>query len=67
MTLGTEYAIYPSVLVLCQSHIIDIGGRNEVFGHCNGFIPKAEVVDAIWALGHREEAFAVGALHAAHE
>ena len=63
VTLGTEHAIDPAVLVLRDTHVIDICGRNHIVGHRDRLVPETEVVDTVGRLGHSEETLAVGTLH----
>ena len=63
MTLGTEDAIHPAVLVCRQAHVVDVCCRDGILGHGDGIVPEAEVIDSVRALGHSEERFSVGALH----
>ena len=63
MPLSTKDAIDPAVLVSCQAHVVDVGGRDDVLGHGDGIVPEAEVVDAVRALSHSKERLAVGSLH----
>ncbi len=67
VTLGTEHAINPAILVPSDTHIIDIGGRYHIVGHRDGLVPEAEVVDTIGRLGHSEERLTVGSLHAHYQ
>ena len=52
MTLCTKHTIYPSVLVLGEAHVIDIGGWYHILGHGDGLIPEAEIVDTIGRLSY---------------
>ena len=63
MTLGTEHTVDPTILVLCDTHIVDVRGRNHVIGHGDGLLPETEVVDAVRRLGYCEETLSVGTLH----
>ena len=67
MTLSTEHTVDPAVLMLCETHIIDVRSRNHIVGHRDGLVPETEVVDAVGRLGHSEETLTVGALHANDE
>ena len=67
MTLGTEYTVNPAVFMLCDAHVVDVRGRNHVFGHRDWFIPEAEVIDTVRAFGHGKERLTVGALHTAYQ
>ena len=67
VALGTEHAVDPAVLVLRQSHVVDVRGGLLRVGHGDGLLPEAEVIDAVRTLGNGEEALAVGPLHAAHQ
>ena len=53
--------------MLCEAHVVDVGCRNDVFGHGDRLIPEAEVVDAVRTFGHGKEALAVGSLYSHHE
>ena len=61
--LGTEHAINPAILMLCDTHVIDIRGGNHIVGHRDRLFPEAEVVDAIRTLCHGKETLSVGSLH----
>ena len=67
MTLSTEYTVYPAILMSCDAHIIDIGGRNDIVRHGDRFFPEAEIVYTIRTLSHCEEALSVSTLDANHE
>ena len=63
MALGTKHTIYPAVLMLGDTHIIDIGGGNHIVGHRDGLLPEAEIVDAVGRLSHSEIALTICTLH----
>ena len=67
MTLSTEHTVDPTVLMLCDTHIIDIRGGNHIVGHGNGLVPETEVIDTVGRLGHCEETLTVGTFYAHHE
>ena len=67
VTLGTEHTVDPSVLMLRDAHVVDVGGRNDILGHGDGLVPEAEVVDAIGRFSHGEERFAVGTFDTHYE
>ena len=67
VTLGTEDTIHPSVLMSGESHVIDICCRNSVFGHSDRLVPESEVVHAVGAFSHGEEALAVSTFHTYHK
>ena len=48
MALYTKNAIYPTILMLCYTHVIDVGGwRVVTVRHGDRFIPEAPLVDAV--------------------
>ena len=55
MALRTEKAVYPTVFMGSETHIINIGCRNNVFGHRYRIVPKTEVVNAIRTFGYGKE------------
>lgn len=65
--LHAEGPVYPSVLVLCQAHVIHVGGGYHVFGHGYRAVPKAEVVHAVLRFGYGEERLAVVPFHAGYQ
>ena len=67
VTLGTEHAVDPAVLMLRDAHVVDVGGRNDILGHGDGLVPEAEIVDTVRRLGHGEERFAVGTFDTHYE
>ena len=67
MTLGTEHTVNPAILMLRNSHIIDICGGNHIVRHRDGFIPEAEVIDAVRRLSHCKEALTICSLHTNHK
>ena len=67
MAFGTENAVYPAVFVRRETHVVNVGGGNHIFGHRDGIVPEAEVVNAVGAFGHGKERLAVGSLHAHHQ
>ena len=67
MSLSTEHAVYPTILMLCQSHIINVSCRHHIIRHGDGFLPEAEVVDTIRALCHCKVALTVSTLHTHHQ
>ena len=67
VTLGTEYAIYPSILMGGKTHIVDIGSGNHIFRHRDRLIPETEVIHTIGTFCHSEEALAVCTFHANYQ
>ena len=67
MTLGAENSVDPSVFVLRDSHIVDVCGGNDVFGHRDRLVPEAEAVDAIGTLSHGKERLAVSTLYTTYQ
>ncbi len=63
----TEYTVDPAVLVLRQTHIIDVGLIRIQIRQHNGLFPEAEVVDAVFAFCHGEKIFPVIALYPNHQ
>ena len=53
--------------MLRDAHVVDIGGRDDVFRHRDGFVPEAEAVDAVGTLCYGEERLAVGTFHTTHQ
>ena len=53
--------------MLCETHVIDIGGGDGVLRHGDGLRPEAEVVDAVRTFSHGEETLAVGTLDTYNE
>ena len=64
---GAEHAVDPTVLVLSQPHVIDIGFVRIQIRQHNRLFPKAKIVDAVGALCNRKEAFSVIALYPNHK
>ena len=48
--LGTKQTVNPSILVLYQPHIIDIGIRTFSFGHNYRIVPEPEIINPVKAL-----------------
>ena len=67
VTLSTEHAVYPTILMLCQSHIINVGSRHHIIRHGDRLIPETEVVDTIRTLGHSKVTLAVSPLNTHHQ
>ena len=67
MAFGTKYAVYPTVFVGGEAHVVDVGGGDDVIGHRYGVVPKAEVVYPVGAFRYGEERLAVGTFHAGYE
>ena len=67
VALSTEHSVDPTVLVGCKAHVIDVGGGDDVLGHCDGLFPKTEIVNSVGALSYGEETLAVGSLHTHYE
>ena len=67
MTLCTEHTIDPAVLMLSDTHIIDVRGGNHIVGHRDRLFPETEVVDAVGRLCHSEETLTVGSLNTDHQ
>ena len=67
MTLSTEYAVNPAILMLRDAHIIDVRGGNHVVGHGDRLLPETEIVDTVGRLGHSKEGLAVGTLDTNHK
>lgn len=56
---GAEQAVNPAVLVLDQSHVIDVGVRVGCFRNDAGSFSKTKIVEAIWRYGDSEEALSI--------
>ena len=41
VAFGAEDAIYPAVFVGGEAHVVDVGGGDDVIGHCHGVVPEA--------------------------
>ena len=67
MTLSTEHAIDVAILMSCESHIIDVGSRNNILRHGDRLIPETEVVNTIRTFCYGKETLAVGTLHTYNE
>ena len=67
MTLCTEHAIDVAILMSCESHIIDVGSRNNILRHGDRLIPETEVVNTIRTLCHGKETLAVSTLYTNNE
>ena len=76
MTLYAEESVDPAILMLCQTHVIDVGGRSiescstcsfRCFRHCDRMLPETEVIDTIRRLGNSKERLAVGSLYTNHQ
>ena len=67
MTLCTEHTIDPAVLMLGDTHIVDVSSRILGVGHRDRLFPEAPLVDTVGRLCHSEERLAVGALHTTHQ
>ena len=67
MTLCTEHTIDVTILMSCESHIIDVGSRNNILRHGNRLIPETEVVNTIRTLCYGKEALAVSTLYTNNE
>ena len=67
MTLSTEHAIDVAILMSCESHIIDVGSRNNILRHGDRLIPETEVVNTIRTLCYGKEALAVSTLYTNNE
>ena len=53
--------------MLCDAHVIDIGGRHHILRHGNRLLPETEVIDTVRRLCHGKERLTVGSLHAHHQ
>ena len=67
LALGAEHAVYPAVLVLGKSHIVNIGLVRLGVGETHGEIPEAEVINRAVALCHCKEGLSVVALNSCHK
>ena len=67
MTLCTEHTIDIAIFVSSQTHIINIGSRNDVFRHCNRLIPETEIIYTVRTFCYCKETLAVGTLYTDNE
>ena len=67
LTLGAEHAVDPSVLMLGQTHIVDIGLLRTGVRQNHRIIPEVEAIDAIVTFCHRKEGFPVISFHTNHQ
>ena len=67
MPFGAEHPVDPTILMLRDAHVIDIGGWHHILRHGDRFLPEAEVIDTVGRLCHGEERLTVGSLHAHHQ
>ena len=56
VTLSTEDAIDPAVLMGGETHVVDVRSGNGVLGHGDRLGPETEVINAVRTLCHCEEA-----------
>ncbi len=59
LALGTEQTVDPTVGVLRQAHVVDIGVGIFGLRQDDGLRPETKAVDAVFALGDGEEGFTV--------
>ena len=62
--LGAEKSVDTAVLVLHESHVVDVGVEALGFRDHAGFVPEAESIDAAFRFRDGEKAFSVPALDA---
>ena len=67
LALAAEHAVYVAVLVLGQTHIVDVGLLRIQIRQLHGIIPEPEPVHRAVALRQRKKGFAVVALHPGHQ
>ncbi len=66
-SFGTEYTIYPTVLMSGKAHIINVRCRNNIFRHRHRIIPKTEIIYSVRTLCNGKERFTVSTFHAYHQ
>src|SRR5690606_13556621 len=66
-TFCTKQAVYPTILMRNQPHIVDIGIRYISLGQLYRFVPKPESVDATRAFSNGKERLSVYALYPGHD
>ena len=67
LALRAEHAVDPAVLMLGQTHIVDIGLLRAGVRQNHRIIPEMETVDTVVALCHSKERFPVISFHTDHQ
>ena len=63
----TENTIYPTVFMGCETHVVNISCRNNVFRHHYRIIPKTEIVNTIRTFGYGKKRFTISTFHPNHQ